>query len=169
MSVYIEELKKKLNLSPLPMEGGYYIETYRCDETVAQSAVHPRYARDKAFCTAIYFLLTPDEFSGMHRVKSDEIFHFYAGDPVEMLLLNPDGSHTTVTLGSNVLNGETPQVIVPRGIWQGCRLIAGGEYALLGTTVSPAFDFEDYEHGKREELISQYPECADLIIALTRD
>ena len=165
----IEALKKKLNLSPLPMEGGYYIETYRSDETVAKSALHPRYEHDKAFCTAIYFLLTPEDFSAMHRVKSVEIFHFYAGDPAEILMLHPDGSHSTITLGSDILNGEIPQVIVPRGTWQGLRLKPTSEYALLGTTVSPAFDFDDYEHGSREELTAEYPECTDQIKALTRD
>lgn len=165
----IEALKQKLNLSPLPMEGGYYIETYRNDEVVPKSALHPRYEHDKTFCTAIYFLLTPDAFSAMHRVKSDEIFHFYAGDPAEMLLLYPDGSHSTITLGIDIFNGETPQVIVPRGTWQGLRLKPTGEYALLGTTVSPAFDFDDYEHGHRDELTAEYPEYAEQIEALTRD
>lgn len=162
-------LIEKLGLRPLPEEGGYFAETYRCDETVPGSALHPRYGRDKALSTAIYYLLTPGAVSLMHRLRSDEVFHFYAGDPVEMLQLLPDGSHRTILLGSDIEAGEAPQAVVPRGVWQGCRLAAGGNYALMGTTVAPAFDCEDYEPGDRDDLIRRYPACAEMIEALTND
>lgn len=149
------------------MEGGYYTETYRSDETIPRHALPERYPSERSVCTAIYFLLTPEVFSAMHRVKSDEIFHFYAGDPVEQLLLHPDGSHETIIIGPNVLAGEKPQAIVPHGVWQGAKLEAGGEFALLGCTVSPGFDFADYEHGDRSELVASYPECGSLITDLT--
>lgn len=164
----VDALIDKLGLSPLPMEGGYYRETYRCDESIPASGVHPRYERSKSHCTAIYFLVTPDSFSALHRVKSDEIFHFYAGDPVEMLTIRPDGACSLTTIGPDVMAGRIPQFVVPRGVWQGCRLVDGGEYALLGCTVSPAFDFEDYEHGLRESLVREYPSCAELICRFTR-
>ena len=163
----VESLVEKLGLSRLPREGGYFVETYRSGEIVPASAVDVRYGRGKACSTAIYYLLTPDTFSAMHALISDEVYHFYAGDPVEMLQLRPDGSHALITLGPDVLRGQMPQVMVPRGVWQGSRLAHGGEYALLGTTVAPAFDRSDYEHGDREDLIRQYPDCAQLITALT--
>lgn len=164
-----KQIIKMLNLVPLPEEGGYYIETYRSDDVIAAGALPDRYAYDKTFSTAIYFLITPDDFSAMHRIPSEEIFHFYAGDSVEMLHLYPDGSHAKIIMGNNLEVGEVPQVIVPRGIWQGCRIKLGGKYALLGTTVAPAFDFDDYENGNRCELTAQYPECMDFIKELTRD
>jgi uncharacterized protein len=146
----VNALIERLGLQPHPAEGGYFVETYRSVE---------------GHSTAIYYLLTPDTFSAMHRLSSDEIFHFYAGDPVEMLQLLPHGPHRLIVLGSDVLAGQQPQVLVPKGAWQGSRLAAGGEYALLGTTVAPAFRYQDYEHGECNTLIELYPDCADLIRA----
>lgn len=164
----VKTLIKRLNLSPLPMEGGYFIETYRCEETIPISALPNRYVKDKAFSTAIYYLLTPDTFSEMHRLGSDEVFHFYMGDAVEMLLLYPNGSHEIILMGNDLDAGERPQFVVPRGVWQGCRLKNNGEYALLGTTVAPAFDYEDYESGSYENLASEYPAIKDMVRKLTR-
>ena len=103
----------------------------------------------------------------MHRLQSDEIFHFYLGDPVEMLQLWPDGTGRIIVLGSDLLNGIQPQVIVPRGVWQGARLFKNGKFALLGTTVSPGFEFADYESGQRDKLTQSYPQFRERIIALT--
>src|SRR5579862_1450407 len=103
----------------------------------------------------------------MHRLQSDEVFHFYLGDPVEMLQLCSDGSGRRVILGSDVAAGEWPQMVVPKGVWQGSRLVAGGKLALLGCTVSPGFEYEDYESGGREELTRGWPEWRDWIAALT--
>src|SRR3972149_1810437 len=94
-----EEVKALLRLTPHPAEGGYFTETYRSEERVAEGALPARYAGARAFGTAIYYLLTPDTVSAMHRLASDEVFHFYLGDPVEMLHLFPDGSGRVVTLG----------------------------------------------------------------------
>ena len=148
-----------LGLKPLPIEGGYFAETYRSDETIP--------GRDKAISTAIYYLLTPDTVSRMHRLASDEVFHFYAGDAVEMLMLCADGASEVVIIGSDIEAGHAPQAVVPRGVWQGCRLISGGKWALMGTTVAPAFDYDDYEPGDRADLIRRYPNRADLIADLT--
>lgn len=104
----------------------------------------------------------------MHRLRSDEIFHFYLGDPVEMLQLWPDGSGMVLIMGSDILKGMQPQVVVPRGVWQGAKLIKDGKFALLGTTVSPGFESVDYESGRRGDLIKAYPQFQDLIIALTK-
>jgi predicted cupin superfamily sugar epimerase len=113
-------------------------------------------------------MVTPDSFSALHRVRSDEVFHFYMGDAVEMLHLLPGGSGGVVTLGTNLAAGERPQIVVPAGVWQGARLRDGGAWALLGTTVSPGFEFEDYEHGERAALIERYPSWRAQIEALTR-
>jgi len=104
----------------------------------------------------------------MHRLRSDEIFHFYLGDPVEMLQLWPDGSGRDLILGSDILNGMQLQVVVPKGVWQGARLLKGGKFALLGTTVSPGFELIDYESGHSNELVKSYPQYRDWIIALTK-
>jgi len=156
------------DLKPHPEEGGYFVETYRSSETLLEKALPIRYRGIRAFGTAIYYLLTPETFSSIHRLQSDESFHFYFGDPVEMLQLWPDGSAKAITIGSDILKGMQPQVIVPRGVWQGARLLSGGNFALLGTTVSPGFEFADYESGRREELVKSYPQFREVIIALTK-
>jgi predicted cupin superfamily sugar epimerase len=142
-----------LNLVPLPSEGGYYAETYRSPELIKQEGLPGRYCGPRNVCTAIYYLLEPNTFSALHCVASDEIFHFYLGDPVEMLQLLPDGSSTVVLIGPDIEQGMVPQVVVTRGVWQGARLLNGGQFALLGCTVTPGFDFADYESGSRHLLI----------------
>jgi predicted cupin superfamily sugar epimerase len=104
----------------------------------------------------------------MHRLPTDEVFHFYLGDAVEMLQLHPDGRGEVIRLGSDLAAGERPQVLAPGGSWQGSWLVPGGRWALLGTTVAPGFEFADYTSGRRRELIARYPDFADLITALTR-
>jgi predicted cupin superfamily sugar epimerase len=164
----VEALRALLGLTPHPVEGGYFVETYRSAERLPGAALPSRYAGARALGTAIYYLLTPETFSAMHRLASDEIFHFYVGDPVEMLQLWPDGSHRVVVIGPDLEAGERPQVIVPRGIWQGARLRPGGRLALLGTTVAPGFDYADYETGRRADLLASHPGAQALITALTR-
>ena len=169
MPMTADEVKKLLGLVPHPREGGCYIRTYESGEMLPPAAfADARYAGPRHTGTAIYYLLEPDTFSEMHRLKSDEIFHFYAGDAVEMLQLHPGGSGTIVRIGNDLVNGECPQVVVPRGIWQGSRLVAGGRWALLGCTVSPGFEFEDYETESREALSAGWPAFAPLICSLTR-
>jgi uncharacterized protein len=164
----VEAIIQKLGLKPHPAEGGFYRETYRSGERLPAAALPARYGADRAFSTAIYYLLTPDGFSAMHRLQSDEIFHFHAGDPVTMLQLHPDGQGRTVILGPDVLAGQQPQVIVPRGVWQGLILNDGGTFALLGTTVAPAFEFADFELGVHDLLLQEYPAYRRLIERLTR-
>jgi predicted cupin superfamily sugar epimerase len=163
-----EKLKSLLNLVPLSIEGGYYAETYRSADMIPQKCLHSRYSGPRAVGTAIYYLLEPGTLSEIHRVASDEIFHFYLGDPVEMLQLWPDGSAKRVLIGSDIEKGIAPQLVVPHGVWQGARLVAGGMFALLGCTVSPGFDYTDYESGSRQLLSEAYPEHKDMICALTR-
>jgi predicted cupin superfamily sugar epimerase len=164
-----ERLIEELGLQPLPGEGGFYRETYRSDELLSLSGLPERYSADKNASTAIYYLLTPDSFSALHRLPTDEIYHFYLGDPVTMLQLHPDGSHRVITLGNDVLNGQKVQYLVPKFVWQGSFLVEGGRFALLGTTMAPAFDFSDFVLGDRSSLMSQYGACKDLIVRLTRE
>jgi len=157
-----------LNLTPHPKEGGYFKEIYRSSEVIPEKALPSRYKGIRSLATAIYYLLTPETFSAMHRLQSDEIFHFYLGDPIEMLQLCADGTGRIVILGPDLHIGMQPQVIVPKGIWQGARLIKNGKFALLGTTVFPGFEFADYESGQRDDLIKSHPQFRERIIALTK-
>jgi len=168
-----EEIIRKLGLGPHPKEGGWFAETYRADEGIPGECLPGRYrARSdagRAFSTAIYYLLTPETRSALHRLASDEVFHFYLGDPVTMLNLHPDGSSEVLALGGDILAGERVQVVVRRGTWQGAHLAEGGRWALLGCTVAPGFEYADYEAASRRELLKRYPERRDLIIRLTED
>jgi predicted cupin superfamily sugar epimerase len=161
------EVKELLGLAPHPREGGWYVRTYESNEWV--NIEDARYGNPRRTGTAIYYLLEPGTFSEMHRLKSDEVFHFYAGGAVEMLHLLPDGNGRRVTIGNDLLQGERPQVVVPRSVWQGSRLADGGEWALLGCSVSPGFEFDDYEAGNRAELCEGWPEFAEMIGILTRE
>ncbi len=163
-----EEVKEFLKLVPLPGEGGYYRETYRSSEKIAAYALPERYTVDKYFGSAIYYLLTPETCSIMHRLPSDEIYHFYLGDPVEMLILHEDNSSENVVLGTEIFNGQNLQYTVPAGCYQGSSLVEGGKFALLGTTVAPAFDFIDFESGNRTMLVERFPQLAEQIIQLTK-
>jgi uncharacterized protein len=118
--------------------------------------------------TAIYYLLEPGTFSEMHVLDSDEIFHFYLGDAVEMLLLYPDGRSVVRTLGPDLLAGQQVQLIIPAGVWQGTRLVGEGKVALLGCTVTPGFDFADYRNAGYAELAEKWPDEAERIKGLTR-
>ncbi|QJB56179.1 cupin domain-containing protein [Pseudodesulfovibrio sp. zrk46] len=158
-----------LGLQPHPEEGGFFIETHRADESFAKNLLPARYDGDRCHGTAIYYMLTPETYSHMHLLQSDEIFHFYLGDPCEQLQLHPDGSGEVITFGTDILNNQRPQIIVPRGSWQGMRLLPGGSFALMGCTVAPGFEFADYAHGKRSALVEQYPDFAKEIALLTAE
>ena len=165
----VDEVKKLLGLRPHPQEGGWYVRTYESAEMVpAANFADGRYDGPRRTSTAIYYLLEPETFSEMHLLQSDEIFHFYAGDAVEMLQLFADGTGRRLVIGNDLAAGERPQVVVERSVWQGSRLVPGGSWALLGCTVSPGFAYEDYSSGGYEELVAQWPEWAEMIRALTR-
>lgn len=164
-----EQIIELFGMKPLAGEGGFYVETYRCGDKIAEAHLPAGYVGQRSFSSAILYLLTPDTFSRLHRLRSDEIFHFYLGDPVTMLQLHPDGSGEVITLGQDILRGERIQVAVPGGSWQGCFLNPGGRFALMGTTVSPGFEFADFEAADREDPLAQYPAQKDLIVRLTRN
>jgi hypothetical protein len=162
MKMTADEIIALLGLQPHPIEGGHFRRTY----TSAASIDLPRGPRPAG--TAIYYLLEPGTFSEMHVLASDEIFHFYLGDPVEMLQLYEDGRSALFTLGPDLMDDQHVQLVVPAGVWQGTRLIGDGKVALLGCTVTPGFDFADYRSGSYAELSEKWPEQAEGIRALTR-
>ena len=137
-----EQIIEHLELEPLPVEGGHYRQTYAAADDIAAEALPERYSRAKPLCTAIYYLLTDqaDSFSALHRLPTDEIYHFYLGDPVEMLLLHPEGTSEQVILGQDLRVGQNVQFVVPAGVWMGSRLRDGGQFALMGTTMAPGYD-----------------------------
>lgn len=156
------EIKEFLQLQPHPVEGGSFRRTY----TSARTVQLPRGVRPMG--TAIYYLLEPGTFSEMHLLDSDEVFHFYLGDPVEMLQLYPDGRSALFTLGPDLAAEQHVQLVVPAGVWQGTRLIGDGTVALLGCTVTPGFDFADYRNASYAELAEKWPDQAQQIRELTR-
>lgn len=164
-----EELKRRLGLEPLPIEGGYYTQTYRSDIALPESALPERFGGGHRISTAIYFLLTPDTFSALHRLPGDEVYHFYLGDPVELLVLAPDGSGEIIILGQDLAAGMRVQTVVSGGCWQGSHLVEGGEYALMGTTMAPGFEWQDFEAGDGSALAAQYPDFSEPIRRLVRD
>lgn len=157
-----EQIKALLKLEPHPIEGGSFRQTW----AAAGSLQLPRGTRAQG--TAIYYLLEQGQFSEMHVLDSDEMFHFYLGDPVEMLQLFPDGRSALLTLGPDLSAGQEVQVLVPAGVWQGTRLIGDGKLALLGCTVVPGFDYADYRNASYDELAGKWPDQKDRIRALTR-
>lgn len=160
-----KEIIQALKLQPHPIEGGYFRETFRSATSLpdAYPGKGPR-----AVGTSIYYLLTPETFSEMHRLPTEEVYHLYLGGPLRMLQLFPDGAHREVLIGSDFLAGQEPQLTVPARVWQGSFLEPGVPFALLGATMAPGFEYDDYEQGKRAELLAQYPEADPLIRRLTR-
>jgi hypothetical protein len=147
-----------LRLETLPVEGGLFIQTWKSQ---SESAIHG---------TAILAAFTddPDSFSAMHKLPVDEIWHFYLGDPLGMVLLHPDGSWSAPVLGPDVLGGQRPQLVVPAGTWMGARLRPGGVFVLFGCTMAPGFQSDSYVGGERDDLADRWPEVADEISSLTR-
>src|SRR5271165_4067735 len=163
-----EEVKELLQLTPLDAEGGFFRETYRSRWQISAEYLPEGVGGSRSLGTAIYYLITSDSFSTLHRLPGTEVFHFYLGDPSEMLQLHPDGKTQTVILGHDLVAGQQPQAVVRGGVWQGCRLAGEGQWALMGTTMSPGFDYADYETGVRDELIAQYPDMEDALRRYTR-
>lgn len=156
-----------LQLEPLPVEGGYYRQTHRSEEMIDKKHFKTDYAEDKSIYTAIYYLLIPDTQSALHWLPTDEIFHFYLGDPVSMLNLFEDGSSSEITLGQDILKGHHVQYKVPARTWQGSFLQEGGSFALMGTTMAPGFDFSDFKGADQQDLLRRFPNHKKLIVQLT--
>jgi uncharacterized protein len=161
------ELIARLGLAPLPVEGGWFRETWRAADVWPRAALPPRYTGERSAATAILYLITAGTPSLLHRVASDELYCFHDGDPVEMLQLHGDGGGEVVRFGRDHAAGERLQALVPAGVWQGSALAAGGEWALFSVIVAPGFDPADYVHGTRTELLARWPAHAARIRALT--
>ncbi len=151
-----------LKLSKHP-EGGYFKEVYRADEFVNKKSLPDRYTSFRSFSTSIYFLLQSHEFSAFHRLKSDEIWHFYEGSAITIYAISPDGTLTKTFIGNSPEKGERFQLLIPKGFWFAAILNTSDSYALVGCSVSPGFDFEDFEMGKRSDLEKQFPQHKDII------
>lgn len=159
---------QQLALRPHP-EGGHFRETYRAQGGVALPS---RFGGPRAFGTAIYYLLEAHDFSSLHRIKSDELWHFYAGDPLRIEILTPQGLRKRITLGADFERGQRFQATVGAGNWFGARPMGEDDaehgFSLVGCTVAPGFDFDDFELARRDALLRLYPEHADFITAMTR-
>jgi len=158
-----DQLIDLLDLKPHP-EGGYFRETYRSSGQVLKSSTGKA---DRPFSTAIYYMLIPGTLSKFHKLSSDEVFHFYSGDPVTWVLLGAGGRKRKVILGNDLGSGQELQMVVPAGTWFGGYLNEGGRYALMGTTVAPGFEFADFVMGRREELLMLFPSFEAEILKLT--
>jgi uncharacterized protein len=159
---------EKLALEPHP-EGGYYRQTYRAELTIDQAALPEGFPGARAASTAIYFLLKSGDFSAMHRLRSDELWHFYAGGALVVSVIDEGGRYSELLLGSGADAGEIFQAVVKAGNWFGARVQDASTFALVGCTVAPGFDFADFEMGKREELIRKFPRHRRVIERLTRE
>ena len=155
-----------LSLAPHPA-GGHYRQTYVAAETIAGEALPARYDGPRAYATAIYFLLAAGEVSHLHRLASDEVWHFYRGTPLVVHVLSADGRHVAHRLGHDPSAGEVCQLVVPRGHWFGAELAEPHGYALVGNTVAPGFDFADFELARAAELAAAFPQHAGLIQRLS--
>jgi uncharacterized protein len=158
---------QKLRLEPHP-EGGFYRQTYKAELILPRAAL-PGFSGDRAACTAIYFLLEGENFSAFHRLRSDEIWHFYAGGGLAVHVIAGDGAYSQMLLGGDADAGEQLQVVVKAECWFASEMRDRRSWAVVGCTVAPAFDFEDFEMAKREELARQYPQRREIIRRLTRD
>jgi uncharacterized protein len=157
---------EKLGLESHP-EGGYFKETYKSEGFIEIGEGSPEVIGRRTFSTGIYFLLLKNNFSAFHKIKSDEMWHFYEGHAIEIFYFDLSGILNKILLGNNLDNGEVFQAVVPANCWFGSRMANDGDFALVGCTVAPGFDFEDFEMANREELLSLYPEHRDIIIQLT--
>jgi len=155
-----------LNLQPHP-EGGYFKETYRSAGIIPAAAL-PSFTGDRYYSTSIYYLLGRGDFSAFHRIRSDEGWHFYSGGTLLIHQISPGGQYLCTRLGSNLEAGEQFQHVVPAGYWFASEPSPAADYALVGCTVSPGFDFDDFEMGKKEELQKLFPFHTDIINRLCR-
>jgi len=167
-SIKIRTLTEELGLIPHP-EGGFYKETYRSNELVSTLELPERYTGNRCFATAIYFLLVKNSFSAFHRIKSDETWHFYEGNPIEIITISDEGKLEKQLLGTNWKNNEVPQFTIPSETWFASRVYNGGEYGLAGCTVYPGFEFSDFEMAERKALQEKFPLHTSIIQELTRE
>ncbi len=157
----------KLGLEKHP-EGGWFKEVYRSSETIKKEHLPAGFTGERHHSTSIYFMLTSDTFSAFHRIKSDELWHFYAGSTVTIYMIENDGVYSEIKLGNNMDNGEVFQCVIPKGVWFGAKVNSADSFCLVGCTVAPGFHFDDFELGEREVLLKMFPHHKGVIERLTR-
>lgn len=164
----IDGIISKLGLNPHP-EGGYYRETFRSEGRIPHKLLKSTYSGDRNYMTAIYFLITSESFSAFHRIHQDEMWHFYKGSAMKLHMISPEGDYKVVRIGSDIKNGDHPQYNVPGGTWFASEVDSEDGYSLLGCTVSPGFDFDDFTMASRKQLCNEFPQHSEIIIKLTRE
>ena len=162
-----DQLVQKYSMLPHP-EGGFYKETYRCIQTIPQQILSRRFAGERNISTAIYFLLEQGNFSGFHKIKSDECWHFYAGGPMNVYVIHINGHMETIKLGNDIGQSQTFQHVVPSGCWFASEPAPNSAFSFVGCTVAPGFDFDDFELAVASSLIKIYPQHKDIIKRLCR-
>ncbi len=167
MSEEVHKIVEALKMKSHP-EGGFYKETYRSSGVVPKEVLGGDFSGVRNYSTAIYFLLTSDNFSAFHKIKQDEIWHHYQGASLDIHVIDPEGVYTKYCLGVNLEKGEYPQVVVPAGCWFASGVADAQGYSLVGCTVSPGFDFDDFVLAERALLIAQFPEYKNVITQFTR-
>lgn len=163
----INQLIQRYNLQQHP-EGGWYRQTYKSNEQISAESLPQRFGANRAFSTAIYFLLEQGDFSAFHRIKSDECWHFYAGDPLLIYVIHLNGDLRIIPLGNDFEKGQSFQYVVPANCWFASRPAPEGEFCFVGCTVSPGFEFEDFELAKANELSALFPQHKETIKELCR-
>lgn len=148
-------------------EGGFYAETYRSTENIPQNPLPDHFTGDRSFSTGIYFLLESHHISAFHRIQADEMWHFYAGCPLNVFVIDDEENLSIIRLGNNLDEGEVFQAVVPAGVWFGSKPADADSYSLVGCTVAPGFDFEDFEMKSRAELLALFPQHEEVVKMLT--
>lgn len=166
MNTRIRQLINTLNLKEHP-EGGFYKETYRSEGLIPESELSPEFSGDRNYCTGIYFLLTSDNFSAFHRINQDEMWHYYEGSPLIVHMIDPQGSYSFQKIGLDIENQQVPQFVVPKGVWFASEVLESDAYSFVGCTVSPGFDFGDFELADKKLLSDEFPEYSQIIDRLT--
>lgn len=156
-----DQIIEYYNLEPHP-EGGYFTETYRSEEKLDAKLISPLLEGERAYSTAIYFLLKSGQKSQLHRLPFNEIFHFYLGDTLDVWVLYPDQSFQKVVMGQNIFEGELVQYRIPANTWFGA--IPRGDFSFIGCTLAPGFDYRDFELRDTKELLNEYPKAKDMIL-----
>ncbi|WP_109437121.1 cupin domain-containing protein [Aquimarina sp. AU119] len=163
----VEEIVDRLEMNSHP-EGGYYKETYRSESMIPQHVLGEGFTGARNYSTAIYFLLTSNNFSAFHRIKQDEIWHYYEGSSLYVHVIDPNGKYKRYSVGINLDQEELPQLVVPAGCWFASSVKNKDSYSLVGCTVAPGFDFSDFELAERSALIKEYPKYKEIITQFTR-